>query len=544
MSMRTETINGYTVHFISDQEEALLWLKSNFGPKAQFVSYLARRDIFAWVSEIDEDFDGKQYLPADIMNVINTEDVRTLRKIHPQFFQYVKNELTEAQSNFLANNLTSKQIRYMPNIFFSKFYPNDYEAMLNTVDSVKYQPYTRLYTLKKTMAEDSNKTTFVRVEVGPIGAILTSKQHYAASQSKKNIRQQVDKRINMNLESVTDMQLAAYLDINVQYFLQLENRHSDSPIMEYMGLPENENGKRYFKMKDFKKYMQAVYVPSNPDRKNDPEYYLPEDGLYSASDLISMYGVEESNNIRSVNRAMRIGNLGHFDCSNRVTRISKKDFEEYLEKREEYAGKDYITKVFNRQVIQYPKKATPEQKSEVLSHYISEEQLDSIISTSDKVMGEGKVVNQYISVVRKVLMKYGSKYIDRDNANKENRALYFKRENIQEFFDDLYGYYKKTEDGFEVDPVKLDLNTLIKNMNDGADKKTYHMYPVQNAVEELAKKYPSIEARKIQWKIERMYKDGELPIMYLSKKTKYLYMPHVEANKELTRYLKEKSKEN
>lgn len=544
MSIRTETINGYTVHFISDQEEALHWLRGKFGPKAQFISYLARRDIFTWASEIDEDFDGKQYLPADIMHIINTENVRTLRKIHPQFFQYVKNELTETQSSFLANNLTSKQIRYMPNSFFPKFYPNDFPVMLKTVDSVKYQPYTRLYTLKKTMAEDSNKTTFVRVEIGPIGAVLTSKQNYATSQSKKKIRQQVDKHINLELESVTDVQLAAYLDINVQYFLQLESRHSDSAVMEYMGLPETENGKRFFKMKDFKKYMQAVYVPSEPDRKNDPAYYLPEDGLYSASDLISMYGVEESNNIRSVNRAMRIGNLGHFDCSDRVTRISKKDFEEYLEKREEYYGKDFITKVFNRQVIQYPKKATPEQKAEVLSNYISEEQLDSIISTSDKVMGEGKVANQYISILRKALMKYGGKYIDRDNANKENRALYFKRENVQKFFDDTYGYYTKADDGFKFESVELNLNTLIKNMNDGTDEKMYHMYPVQNVIEEIAKKYPNIEAKKIQWKIERMYKNGELPIIYLSKKTKYLYMPHVEANEELNRYLKEKNERN
>ena len=358
-----ETVKGYRIHYFESAEAAQTWLKNTFGDDADFVSYLSKSDIFVWASQICEHFDGQEYAQQEIVQIIKDRDTKTLSKINPQYFQYVKTDLTKEDTQFLAENLSILQMERFPNRSFSLFDGNNIETMLYRVSKEKRPTYFyKLYTMKRQYTE-SDKTEFVQVKAFTLTDALERKFKYISRyKDRVNRLGGTNKAVDRNHEYVSINEVSKYLSLNIQYITQLETLHTDSLMYKHLGAPEYERNRKYFRTENLIKYVSATYRPMNDEIGSIEERRFPKEGLFKLEELFKMYDCHETITARSVLFARRQKTISYFQITDKAIRYSRKDFEDFMEFR---AQRDigFIKNVVNRDLIQFPKDATDSQKT-------------------------------------------------------------------------------------------------------------------------------------------------------------------------------------
>ena len=307
-----ETVKGYRIHYFESAEAAQMWLKETFGDDADFVSYLSKSDIFVWASQICKHFDGQEYAQQEIVQIIKNRDTKALSKINPQYFQYVKTDLTKEDTQFLAENLSILQMERFPNRSFSLFDGNNIETMLYRVSKEKRPTYFyKLYTMKRQYAE-SDKTEFVQVKAFTLTDALERKFKYISRyKDRVNRLGGTNKAVDRNHEYVSINEVSKYLSLNIQYITQLETLHTDSLMYKHLGAPEYERNRKYFRTENLIKYVSATYRPMNDEIGNIEERRFPKDATDSQKDLImrqyiseeewtEMMNLAASNNIQNI----------------------------------------------------------------------------------------------------------------------------------------------------------------------------------------------------------------------------------------------------
>ena len=527
MAHEEKVINGFEVHYFDDFTEAQSWLRELQGPKAQFISYISRQDVFHWAEEIDTSFNGKQYLPKDLLKIIKERNADVLSNIHPEYFLYLTLDLSKEDTEFLAENLSVKQVQGLPTSFLRRFTIDELETILKKVKSSKIL-YHKVYTIRKKNKTD--KSVFVKVEIKPLDEWLISKIDYKKTYVPKEKKERIP--LDLSKEYLTDRELADYLSINIQYFKQLKRDHKDSLMCRIMGVGVKSRGKLLFKTSDFKEFMKKIYVPKSGEPCEDESLYLPKDGLYSPDSLIEKFGVASTVTRRTLKHARYDSTISCFKVSEKYYRYSYNDFKNFIKKRAD----DHINIQSNmiKDVIQFPKNSTEQQKKNILNQYITVDELANIIPFTSKL--ERKTPNNLaIASFMKLLTHRTIKY-----KNRMDDKLYFKRDAIVDVIRERYGYYgtyKTGQNPIDV-PYDLDFNYLYKKMKEG-DKERGVLYSTIQLKSYLSKKYDNFPDDKFAYCLNSWIKKGKVPVLFINKNSRRLYIPHLEECEVYQDFLKE-----
>lgn len=521
----TETVKGYRIHYFESAEAAQMWLKDTFGDDADFVSYLSKSDIFVWASQICEHFDGQEYAQQEIVQIIKNRDTKTLSKINPQYFQYVKTDLTKEDTQFLAENLSILQMERFPNRSFSLFDGDNIETMLYRVSKEKRPTYFyKLYTMKRQYAE-SDKTEFVQVKAFTLTDALERKFKYISRyKDRVNRLGGTNKAVDRNHEYVSINEVSKYLSLNIQYITQLETLHTDSLMYKHLGVPEYERSKKYFRTENLIKYVSATYRPMNDEIGNIEERRFPKEGLFKLEELFKMYDCHETITARSVLFARRQKTISYFQITDKAIRYSRKDFEDFMEFR---AQRDigFIKNVVNRDLIQFPKDATDSQKDLIMRQYISEEEWTEMMNLA----ASNNIQNIYESSARKLLVQYAKKY-----RNREDGKLYFLKSDISKMFKEHYGYLG--EDGKMKYPVPFNIDAM-QSAHEQNDDYRGRIYTASELADYWMKQNPALAKTYIMMTLNRLTKTGKIPVIKITKVFKYYYLPHIEDNETIIHML-------
>lgn len=520
-----ETVKGYRIHYFESAEAAQMWLKETFGDDADFVSYLSKSDIFVWASQICEHFDGQEYAQQEIVQIIKDRDTKALSKINPQYFQYVKTDLTKEDTQFLAENLSILQMERFPNRSFSLFDGNNIETMLYRVSKEKRPTYFyKLYTMKRQYAE-SDKTEFVQVKAFTLTDALERKFKYISRyKDRVNRLGGTNKAVDRNHEYVSINEVSKYLSLNIQYITQLETLHTDSLMYKHLGAPEYDRNRKYFRTENLIKYVSATYRPMNDEIGNIEERRFPKEGLFKLEELFKMYDCHETITARSVLFARRQKTISYFQITDKAIRYSRKDFEDFMEFR---AQRDigFIKNVVNRDLIQFPKDATDSQKDLIMKQYISEEEWTEMMNLA----ASNNIQNIYESSARKLLVQYAKKY-----RNREDGKLYFLKSDISKMFKEHYGYLG--EDGKMKYPVPFNIDTM-QSAHEQNDDYRGRIYTASELADYWMKQNPALTKTYIMMTLNRLTKTGKIPVIKITKVFKYYYLPHIEDNETIIHML-------
>lgn len=526
MTHKQAKINGFEVHYFDEFKEAQTWMRDLQGPKAQFISYISRQDVFNWAVKIDKAFGGKQYLPKDLLKVLDERDVDELTTIHPEYFLYWKGNLTKEQRLFLAENLTLKQIQNLPKPFVNKFDTDDLEIMLKKVPDTSSH-YYRVYTLRKQNRADNS--IFVRIKLQPVGAFLRGRIDYLNTNKVESLAEDIE--VDLTKDTLSVKEVAKYLDINIQYFKQMEKIHKDGMLYKMLSPGMEKSGKEvFFKTSDLKKFMKAVYVTKTGEPCEDESLYFPKEGVFTSQDIVERCGARNVTH-RTMKHARYSSTISYFAVADRYPRFSERDFEEFIEAR----AYDEINIRSNmvEKVIQFPKNATEAQIKNVLSQYITVEELSRIIPFTGENL-ENIPPNLCTSSFMKLLMSIDDKYKNRVDDKK-----YFKRETVVKVLSERYGYYGKYVQGQNpiAFPYPLDFNELYAYMKEG-DRDRGGLYPITMLIDRLSKKYVDFPEKTFRTSLNEWILSGKVPVLFLTKRLRQVYLPHLEECEKYQNFIK------
>ena len=528
MTHKLENISGYDVHFFDDFEEAHAWLKKEQGPKAQFISYISRQDVFRWTTEVDKTFDGKQYLPQDLLTIVKNKDDKALLRVHPEYFLYLNADLPKEDREFLAKNFSLKQLQRVPRSFLSRFTAEDLEIMAQKV-SHDDCPYYKVYTLKKKSREE--KTTFVSVSTASLYDVFRVKIDYKTQCGIKDAEEKNNAPIDFSKKYLTAKELAVYLGISVQHFRQLEAKHKDGDLYKMLGPGIKEGTDLLYKTSDFKKFMRSIYVTKTGEACDDESRYLPKDGIYTCDNLIDKFGVYDSVTIRTLKTARYSSTISYFKVTGRYFRYSYKDFKEFVEQRADSLVN--IRSCMVKNVIQFPKDATETQKNTILNQFIDINELAKVIPFSAENT-ENVPQNVYNSAFMKMLIQKAEKYKSRIDDK-----TYFKKSDVANVLKDNYGYYGtfvQGENPIEI-PYPIDFFKLYDYMKKG-DKERGALFPTLKLIDYLSEKYEDFPKQRFTWDLNRWILHGKVPVFFLTKRNRQVYIPHLEECKEYQNFIK------
>ena len=527
MTHEQKVINTYTVHYFDRFKDAQTWLRVIQGEDAQFVSSLSNTNLAIWTTEIDNQFDGKQYTVRMILDIIKSRNAKALKNIHPLYFQNLKKStLEKEEASFLASHLTLKQLEYLPNITFGGFDADDLEILLDTARQKQSLRHNRIYTLKKD--DPSEQTIFVLVGDYPIAELLRRKIVYANRYGRKNTAKKALEPVNFNKEWATIEQVASYLGINVQYFFMQKDYNENNAIYKYLGDVEYVDDKKVFQTKKLKELLHAAYRPINPNYKDCEERYLPKDGLRLREELPVEFKVTATVSRKSVTHAIEVGKLSYFDITSRCIRVSKQDFQDYLVDRVE-KSRDYsfVSKVMNREVIQFPKQATKEQKEVVMNEYLNEKSFLDLVFLSDKAPWKNPKA-YFQNTLWTSLNEHSKLYLNRSDGN-----LYRRKSELMSWLSEVYQYQGKED---KVSCKHIDFSLMVKHQCEDNDF-IGDLCPMNHFEYWAEVKHPNLDAEDLKQKVMYWIKQGYIPVLLFSKRLKYIYLPDLIESKQYQNYL-------
>lgn len=527
MAHEQKVISTYTVHCFDDLEEALTWLRDIQGADAQLVSMMSNTNIAVWATEIDCTFDGKQYTVNMLLDILKNKDAKALKKIHPIYFQNLrKAALQKEDTSFLAENLTLKQIAALPNITLGSFDVEDLKVMKDRAEQGPTIYHERVYTLKKDNPEE--QTVFVCVKEFTVVELLKRKSIYASRYGRKELDKKTVEPIDFRKEYATVEQVASYLGINVQYFFMTKRYNAENEVYKYLGEVEYVDGQKVFRTENLKTLLRESYHPVNEAYKNQEDRYVPADGVYMREELPAMFGVASTVSRKSVTHAVAIGKLSYFDINPRCIRVSKRDFKEYIDERVDDENRDlgFISKVMDREIIQFPKKATQEQKDQIMQNYLDEETFLGIIALTDNGLWKSPK-NYFQNTLWVSLNDYSKLYLNRGDGK-----LYRKKEEVANW---LNAFYKIKDKDYK--EVPIDIDVLVKYKNEDTDG-VGGLCPMTHFTEWASAKYPDVDPEDFRRKVMYWIQNGFIPALVFSKRMKYLYLPDLIGSDRFENYMK------
>ena len=284
--------------------------------------------------------------------------------------------------------------------------------------------------------------------------------------------------------------------------------NEDNAIYKYLGDVEYVDDKKVFQTKKLKELLHATYRPINPNYKDCEERYLPKDGLRLRDELPAEFKVTATVSRKSVTHAIEVGKLSYFDITSRCIRVSKQDFQDYLIDRVE-KSRDYsfVSKVMNREVIQFPKQATKEQKEAVMNEYLNEKSFLDLVFLSDNAPWKNPKAYLWTS-----LNEHSKLYLNRSDG-----ALYRRKSELMSWLSEVYQYQRKED---KASCEHIDFSLMVK-----------HQCEDKDFIGDLC------PMNHFEYWVMYWIKQGYIPVLLFSKRLKYVYLPDLIESKQYQNYL-------
>lgn len=387
---------------IEDKEKGLEYLEK-MKEKYKVTTELSK----IWINEIlkstrifDDAFSSYKYASADLDVVVFEKNIVEFQKINPlHFMQLYRRAISHEAQNFFAEYITPLQLQYISKLVLRRFiginFSNIIERLTEEEKNLSHYTFsaiTKDHEIEILMLSEEN-----------IECLLSNlKLNHKETINFKNY----EKCYNLEKPSISLTELVDFCSIN---------RNISITNLKRLGFDElHQISPKEYTVESFALCLIKSYIPSSITSEN--KNLMPETGLYQVTELLDAYGVNLS--VSMIKHAMYTNKIGFYKFSERTLRISKNDFEEYLNSR----ARKVFTAVESLSYLQRNN----------IAYISAEDALRRIYGTQYKEEFNKTKIKANSIVYRNLSKKY-TRYIDDD------RIEYFALDDINRFVSSIYG---------------------------------------------------------------------------------------------------------
>ena len=438
------------------------------------------------------EFEDTEYSRQEIEKIIDNNDVKTFQSICPLYFKSMNIKMNEEQEKFFVENITDKQLEYIPLTTFKILEPNSIKQLANRLKNVDDTVYHKtVYLVHEPNQKENEKYEFYLVKDYQMNAVAMIQFKYVVRNDRFKQRDESQKEI-FNKETITLREIAQFLGANLQYVRIAYFEDKDSMFAKHLKSAKKQttNAKNLEHEVTTRSFIELLKACCS-DRTVREETIRMMDGVYDWRVLAKENCSEGSLTYVNVAHAFRVGKLRGFKLSDRIIRFSRQDFKEFLRNRKD-------KKSYTHAVIQFPLNISKEDQEKILSNYIEEKELYTRLAFSTKNIDDLRNFRS-VPMVQRARAEM-TLYTYRGSSH-----LYFRKDDANEFVSRMYGYEKngKFVTGKQADVSK------IKDV-----------YRFDALLDRLQDRYPSLSKMEIRMLVQDGICRGQIPYMNTGERRK------------------------
>lgn len=520
-------------------DEAKQWIANNFpNTNKRWATQYSKSDMCVYLSHIEERV--KNYTASEIISIIDNRKVKQFKEINPIWFQFLKADMDEEQSNFIVDNAVPKQYCFWPKLFMKKLTVNSLiklEQMLANSDE-------DMYTLYKLIPNKPTKI-FALVNNGPVKDNLAIQINYLKKIAKK------DKEVNFDFNDknlisrgLTGKEISQYFSLSSTSFYNMRQdpEKDDRTYSKFLrGLKEKRRDGLYvyFDIWSLEKGLRERYQPAFALGKDKTvSRYMPSTGYYRWQDLVKMYGVKHMP-MESITIAINSGKLGYLKITEdsinaqgnkadgQIYRFTKQDFEDFLMLRQTKSDR-----VIKKDPKEYIYIRSDEDRINFNKEYLSQDELYSVIPLV--ASGVSSLENTaMLKTAKSIMLDLPYVVLVEDLEDKREFSRYYSLKDVAEAVQDRYGYTKILQSN------KKDKLVSIEKVEIDVNKDTHFIY-ANVAVNRIVKENPGINKSYLSIIVNKGIRDGLIPVLYVSQNIRLVIYEILIENPLVKNYLESK----
>lgn len=181
----------------------------------------------------------------------------------------------------------------------------------------------------------------------------------------------------------------------------------------------------------------------------------------------------------------------------------------------------------NREVIQFPKQATKEQREAVMNEYLNEKSFLDLVFLSDNAPWKNPKA-YFQNTLWTSLNEHSKLYLNRSDG-----ALYRRKSELMSWLSEVYQYQGKED---EISCKHIDFSLMVKHQREDKDF-IGDLCPMNHFEYWVEVKHPNLDAEDLKQKVMYWIKQGYIPVLLFSKRLKYIYLPDLIESKQYQNYL-------
>lgn len=520
-------------------DEAKQWIANNFpNTNKRWATQYSKSDMCVYLSHIEERV--KNYTASEIISIIDNRKVKQFKEINPIWFQFLKADMDEEQSNFIVDNAVPKQYCFWPKLFMKKLTVNSLiklEQMLASSDE-------NMYTLYKLIPNKPTKI-FALVNNGPVKDNLAIQINYLKKIAKK------DKEVNFDFNDknlisrgLTGKEISQYFSLSSTSFYNMrqEPEKDDRTYSKFLrSLKEKRRDGLYvyFDIWSLEKGLRERYQPAFALGKDKTvSRYMPSTGYYRWQDLVKMYGVKHMP-MESITIAINSGKLGYLKITEdsinaqgnkadgQIYRFTKQDFEDFLMLRQTKSDR-----VIKKDPKEYIYIRSDEDRINFNKEYLSQDELYSVIPLV--ASGVSSLENTaMLKTAKSIMLDLPYVVLVEDLEDKREFSRYYSLKDVAEAVQARYGYTKILQSN------KKDKLVSIEKVEIDVNKDTHFIY-ANVAVNRIVEENPGINKSYLSIIVNKGIRDGLIPVLYVSQNIRLVIYETLIENPLVKNYLESK----
>ena len=520
-------------------DEAKQWVTDNFpDTNKRWATQYSKADMCVYLSHIEESV--KNYTASDIISIIDNRKIKQFKEINPRWFQFLKADMDEEQSNFMVDNAVAKQYCFWPKLFMKKLTVNS----LMKLEQKLEKSDGNMYTLYKLIPNKPTKI-FALVNNGPVKDNLAIQINYLKKIAKK------DKEVNFDFNDkkllsrgLTGKEISQYFSMSSTSFYNMRQEPEKGDRTYSKFLRDIKEKRReglyvYFDIWSLEKGLRERYQPAFALGKDRTvSRYMPSTGYYRWQDLVKMYGVKHMP-MESITIAMANGKLGYLKITEdsinahgnkadgQIYRYTKQDFEDFLMLRQTKSDR-----VIKKDPKEYIYIRSDDDRIRFNEEYLSQDELYSIIPLV--ASGVSSLENTaMLKTSKSIMLDLPYVVLVEDLEEKREFSRYYSLKDVAEAVQSRYGYTKilqsnKKDKLVSIEKVKIDVN-----------KDTHFIY-ANVAVNKIVEENPEINKAYLSVIVNKGIRDGLIPVLYVSQNIRLVIYEILIENPLVKNYLESK----
>ena len=520
-------------------DEAKQWVTDNFpDTNKRWATQYSKADMCVYLPHIEESV--KNYTASDIISIIDNRKIKQFKEINPIWFQFLKADMDEEQSNFMVDNAVAKQYCFWPKLFMKKLTVNS----LMKLEQKLEKSDGNMYTLYKLIPNKPTKI-FALVNNGPVKDNLAIQINYLKKIAKK------DKEVNFDFNDknllsrgLTGKEISQYFSMSSTSFYNMRQEPEKGDRTYSKFLRDIKEKRReglyvYFDIWSLEKGLRERYQPAFALGKDRTvSRYMPSTGYYRWQDLVKMYGVKHMP-MESITIAMANGKLGYLKITEdsinahgnkadgQIYRYTKQDFEDFLMLRQTKSDR-----VIKKDPKEYIYIRSDDDRIRFNEEYLSQDELYSIIPLV--ASGVSSLENTaMLKTSKSIMLDLPYVVLVEDLEEKREFSRYYSLKDVAEAIQSRYGYTKilqsnKKDKLVSIEKVKIDVN-----------KDTHFIY-ANVAVNRIVEENPEINKAYLSVIVNKGIRDGLIPVLYVSQNIRLVIYEILIENPLVKNYLESK----